>query len=217
MPLSLTELISPERALLFRITHRDNVAHLLRHGMQCRSSTVFDSNFVTIGNPDIIDRRKGWPVDVPPGGVLADYVPFYFTPRTPMLYNIVTGHNGLTLRMRSEIVVLVTSLDRLEELELPYVIADRNAVLVSATFTSGRAGLAGLRWDNWQGSDFKRDDGDPAKIEQYQAEALVHKSLPPSALRAIITYDSGTQATVAQAVSDAGLSTPVHVRSIWYP
>ena len=215
--MSLAELISPAKALIFRITHRENVPHLLRHGLQCRSSTVVDPNFVSIGNPDIIDRRKQWPVDVPPGGVLADYVPFYFTPRTPMLYNIVTGHNGLTLRMRSEIIVLVTSLGRLEDLERPYVIADRNASLVSATFTPGRAGLTDLRWDIWQRSDFKRDDSDPAKIEQYHAEALVHKSLPPSALLGIITYDSGTQATVAQAVSDAGLSTPVHVRSTWYP
>lgn len=65
----LGELITPERALLFRITHRDNVQHLLMHGVQCRSSPVFDSHFVTIGHPDIIDRRKNWPVRVAPGGV----------------------------------------------------------------------------------------------------------------------------------------------------
>lgn len=134
-----------------------------------------------------------------------------------MLYNIVTGHNGVTLRMRSEIVVLVTSLDRLEQLGLPYLIADRNAVLVSATLTAGRVGLAGLRWDNWQRSDFKRDESDPAKHEQYQAEALVYGSLPAGALLGIVTYDAGTQATVKQAVSNAGLAIPVNARASWYP
>lgn len=89
MPLNLT----PERGLLFRITHIANLPWLLANGLLCASSTAHDPNFVTIGNPDLIERRRQRRVPIAPNGTLADYVPFYFTPKSPMLLNIKTGSN----------------------------------------------------------------------------------------------------------------------------
>ena len=62
-----------------------------------------------------------------------------------MLYNIVTGHNGLTLRTRSEIVVLVTSLDQLETTDLPLKGPDGRAVRFPATHAQLAEALAVLR------------------------------------------------------------------------
>ena len=44
-----------------------------------------------------------------PGGTLSDYVPFYFTPFSPMAYNIHTGLGVNRINWR-DIVVLVASL-----------------------------------------------------------------------------------------------------------
>ena len=134
-----------------------------------------------------------------------------------MLLNILTGFNGVTKRPRAEIVVLVSSLPRLDADGIPYVVADRNASLVHATFSSGQAGLSGLPWAAWKGSNFKHDPNDPEKHERYQAEALVHGILPANALRAIITADNQTQVSVSQAVSNAALSIPVITQVSWYP
>ena len=71
------------------------------------SSGTRDPDFVSIGNPDLIAKRAGRVVAIPPGGSLSDYVPFYFTPRSPMLYNIVTGHNGMKQTPRQDIAILV--------------------------------------------------------------------------------------------------------------
>jgi hypothetical protein len=213
----LSEVLMLERALIFRITHRDNVPHILANGLHCQSSNVANPTFVPIGNPDIIGKRASRTVDADPGGLLVDYVPFYFTPCTPMLYNIVTGHNGATLRARAEVVVLVSSFDTMEFLGIPVVVADRNATLKFASMKSGRELLAGLPWDAWRGRNFKRDQNDPEPFERYQAEALVHRLLPPTALLSIITHDEATQGAVVQSVSDAGLAIPIHVRSHWYP
>src|SRR3954470_12772585 len=90
--------LSPEKALVFRITHIANVPWILANGLHCRSSAMQDPNFVEIGNPDLIGKREHWAVPVPPGGRLSDYVPFYFTPYSPMLYNIKTGWNGIPKR-----------------------------------------------------------------------------------------------------------------------
>jgi hypothetical protein len=216
-PPSLNSLLTPENGFVFRITHRDNVPFLLANGVHCRSSETRDPNFVEIGHPDIIDRRVARPVVVEPGGVLADYVPFYFTPCSPMLYNIVTGYRGLARRARSEIVVLVSSIPRLEEINAKFVIADRNATLKHATMGFASELLPQLPWTAWQAKDFRHDPDKPDKIERYQAEALVHKVLPANGLKGIITYDVPTQAVVQQAVAAAGLSIPAHVRSHWYP
>jgi hypothetical protein len=107
VPLSLT----PERGLLFRITHIRNLSWLLQNGLHCAKGANSDPDFVSISNSELIAKRTHHPVPISPGGTLADYVPFYFTPKSPMLLNIKTGYGGIARRPNEEIVVLVSSCD----------------------------------------------------------------------------------------------------------
>ena len=66
--------LSPEKALVFRITHIANVPWILANGVHCQRSATQDPNFVEIGNPDLIGKRERWAVPVRPGGGLSDYV-----------------------------------------------------------------------------------------------------------------------------------------------
>jgi hypothetical protein len=52
-------------------------------------------NYINIGNIDLIDKRGYRKVPIEPGGTLADYVPFYFTPFSVMMKNIHSGR-GVT-------------------------------------------------------------------------------------------------------------------------
>ena len=90
--------LTPERARIFRITHVDNIPWILENGLHCKSSPIQDPSFVQIGNADLISKRAGRMVAGPEGGTLNDYVPFYFTPFSPMLFNIKTGWNGVQKR-----------------------------------------------------------------------------------------------------------------------
>ena len=105
--------LNPEKALIFRITHRDNIEWILGNGLHCRDSEIVDPNFVNIGNAELIDKRSSRRIDIPPGDS-SDYVPFYFTPFSPMLLNISTGYNGITQRANEEIVIIVSSLRELD-------------------------------------------------------------------------------------------------------
>jgi hypothetical protein len=91
--------LNPQKALIFRITHVSNVAWILANGLHCSNSGHSDPNYVPIGNSEIITRRAARIVPIAPGGTLSDYVPFYFTPYSPMLYNIKTGRVGVTQRL----------------------------------------------------------------------------------------------------------------------
>lgn len=177
--------LGPEKALIFRITHIENVPWILKHGLHCRSSENRDPNFREIGNPDLIDKRRHRKIDLPPGGTLADYIPFYFTPHSPMLLNIKTGCHGMRQTPMSDIVIFVSSLRTLAERKFPFVFTDRHAYLQTARFFTNLSDLNALDWPRLRARDFRRDPDEPDKFERYQAEALVHQHLPVDALLGI--------------------------------
>jgi len=128
--------LNAEKALIFRIVHRDNVPWILENGIHCVNSAVQAPSYHTIGNPDIIEKRQHREVPVPPGGNLSDYVPFYFTPYSPMMLNIKTGYAGVAKVPNEEIVIFVSSLRKLAELGHAFVFTDRHAYLWSADWIS---------------------------------------------------------------------------------
>lgn len=94
----------PERALIFRIVHRDNLPWILDHGLHCGHAELFDPSYVAIGNAELIANRRHRAVGCPPNGTLGDYIPFYFTPFPPMMLDIKTGHGDIRRRTNDEII-----------------------------------------------------------------------------------------------------------------
>jgi hypothetical protein len=207
--------LNPRKALIFRITHRDNVPWILQHGLVCASGQPQDPNFVSIGNPDLIAKRPHRPVPIPPGGTLADYVPFYFTPFSPMLYNIHTGHN-VRYRPNEEIVILVSSLRRVARLDLDYVFTDRHAYLKAAKYDIDLDNLGQLDWNRLQERQFGRDPEHPDWFDRYQAEALVHRHVPPEALLGIVGYSKAVVESIKAGCESQGLDLKVIRKTGWY-
>lgn len=216
MPKSFQETLTPEKALIFRATHRLNLPWVLANGLHCRNSILQDPTFVPIGNSEIITRRQRREVPIAPGGDLADYIPFYFTPYSPMLLNIKTGYGGVQQRPNHEIVILISSLIKLEEMGIRYVFTDRHAVLNAARFFSHRSDLGQVDFELLQRRDFKRDENDPGKFERYQAEALAYQQVPMEALLGVACYTEGVRHDVEAAAATAGTNLRVVARQDWY-
>ena len=214
MILPIAERLTPDRALIFRIIHRANVAAILKAGLHCSSTAPAGSSFVQIGNPELIAKRKQRAVACPPGGILPDYVPFYFTPLTPMLYNIKTGYGGITRRPLRDILILMSDLPKLQDLDVAFVFSDRHAYLKTARFSNDLRDLSWIDWEALQTRNFKRDD--PDRFERYQAEALVHQHMPVSALRGVVCYDAAAKQEVEAIAAAAGVTLNVAVRPGWY-
>lgn len=200
--------LSRDKARIFRITHVENVPWILAHGVHCRSSGHHDPEYRDIGNPELIEKRASREVPIAPGGTLSDYVPFYFTSRSPMLLNIKTGQNVASVPM-SDIVVLVTSLPRLLEHSLSFVFTDRHAALLTARFSNDLADLDRIDWNILARSDFQRDPNDLDKTARYQAEALIHRHVPVAALGGIICHGEAQRARTEVLLKQAGHATPV--------
>jgi hypothetical protein len=209
-------LLSPDKALIFRITHIENVPWILANGLHCSNSQHSDPNYVPIGNSEIITRRATRVVPIVPGGTLADYVPFYFTPYSPMLLNIKTGKIGVIQRPMLEIAILVSSLPELQKQGIPFVFSDRHAVLETAEFHNSLERLDRIDWPRLQARDFKRDPDDPGKFERYQAEALVHRQVPIAAILGIICYRTEEQTKIETTCGMLKVRPQVLCRPGWY-
>ena len=212
----MSNVLTPEKALIFRIVHRDNVPWILDNGLRCKNSKKLDPNFVEIGNKDLISKRGKHPVERRPGGALSDYIPFYFTPFSPMLYNIKTGWGGIRQRNNDEIVILVSSLRTLQAENIPFLFTDRHAYLVAAQFYSDLARLDQIDWAMLQRRDFSYNADDPSKKERYQAEALIHKHLPVGALAGLVCYNDDVLKSLNAALAKRNQTMKVAKKPGWY-
>ncbi|MBK8196499.1 MAG: DUF4433 domain-containing protein [Lewinellaceae bacterium] len=117
----------PDPIWLFRMTHVDNVPHILTHGLVTASSPNADPNFRSIGDRSLIGVRNDMEVPITPGGNFSAYVPFYLGPRSPMLYQIATGYEGIEKVHQDEIVYIVVNHNCIQEKGLEFVFTDGHA------------------------------------------------------------------------------------------
>jgi hypothetical protein len=207
--------LKADKALIFRIMHRDNITWTLDHGLHASSSGVKDPNFRNIGNVDLIDKRSRRVVPAGPGGVLSDYVPFYFTPFSIMMFNIHTGRNVRQVP-NEEIVILVSSLRKVAEMGIPFVFTDQHAYPLMANYFTAQNDLDKVDWSLLNRRDFKHDPDDPGKKERYQAEALVWRHLPLEALLGICSYSSAVDEGIQAELAKRNLTMQTTVQRNWY-
>lgn len=209
--------LNPELARIFRIVHISNVPWILDHGgLHCQNSADKDPDYLNVGNASLIDKRTRRHVPIPPYGPLSDYVPFYFTPFSIMMYNIKTGYGGITQRENKDIVMFVSSIHRLEELALPFVFTNQHAYAVDTEFYNSVRYLGEVDWPLLQRRDFKTDDNDPGKQLRYQAEALIHGHVPLEAILGVACVNEVIRKDLEVLLEQRGIELTVRSKPTWY-
>jgi ssDNA thymidine ADP-ribosyltransferase, DarT len=156
----------PTRVLHF--THLDHLPGVVAHGL-LSDTTAQARGLPTseVGNREIKERRRRRPVPVPPGGTVADYVPFYFAPRSPMMYAIDRGNVPEYAGGIDPLVYLVTTIERLQETGCVVLTTDRNAVLGLAAFRHGLDGLdASVDWQLMEATWWNNTVQEPDRVER---------------------------------------------------
>ena len=93
---------------LYRMTHIENIPHILQYGIVHNSSPNRNPDFVSIGDKSLIDFRSTKSVNACGKNiVLGDFIPFYFGVRMPMLLVIQTGWNFVEKARKAEEIVYV--------------------------------------------------------------------------------------------------------------
>jgi len=208
--------LSPTKALIFRIVHRDNLPWIPDNGLHAPNGEKRDPNFRCIGNPELIGKRSRRIVPVGPGGTLSDYVAFCFTPFSIMMYNLKTGYGGITKVQNEDIVILVSSLVTIGELGIPFIFTDRHAYVRMANYYTELNCLDKVDWPLLDRRDFENDPDDPGKKERYQAEALVWKYVPLRAIMGIGCYTSAVKGWVEDQLEQRELELRTTIQANWY-
>ena len=85
--------------------------------------------------------------DVGPGGCVGDYVPWYFGPRSPMMFTL-SRNNYEYQDGFDEVLYLVSSVPTIVALGAAWIASDRNAALNLAEFTDDEDSLPDhISWD----------------------------------------------------------------------
>ena len=115
----------------FRITHIDNMPHIIKYGIVKHNSPFRNKHFVNIGDQRIIRSRNE--VDIK-GYRISEYIPFYFGPRSPMLYVVQHGYNGVPRVEPEKIVYCVVKLEDLINSNIDCIFTDGHALSMLSSF-----------------------------------------------------------------------------------
>jgi hypothetical protein len=146
------------------------------------------THYRNIGHRSLIDNRGQAAITIEPGGVLNDYIPFYFHYKMPMLYQIYGGLVKDYTGKQEEIIYLVTTAEKIAELKAPFIITDRHAYLAHKSVYNELQDLRKLSWDVITDDTWYYQYSDLRK-ELKQAEFLIYRHVPVAALLGIVTHN----------------------------
>lgn len=220
MPASPTPIEVPPQPAVYHITHVDNLPGIIAAGEVWSDAERIRRQVActVVGMSSIKERRLRIPVDCHPTTRVGEYVPFYFCPRSIMLYLLHMGnHPEITYRGgQGPIVHLVA---RLHDV---VAWAVQNGVLWAFTTGNAAAGYVDFlnNLDNLDRIDWKavaaRDWRSATTKEAKQAEFLLHRGFPWTLVKGIGVQNDSTAARVVQALGCGDYRPEVRVLPNWY-
>lgn len=211
----------PAQPKIYHITHVDNLPAIVRDRVLLSDATIAARGgpSVTIGMSEIKRRRiEEIVVSCHPETKVGDYVPFYFCPRSVMLYLLYrANHQDLTYRGGQEPILHL-------EADLHEVVRWANKEDFRWAFSLSNAGsyyvefrdrldeLALINWVAVSEQDFRSPDVKESK----QAEFLVHGTFPWELVRRIGVCSAGIKAQAETALEGATHRPPVEILRHWY-
>ena len=173
---------------LFRMTHIENIPHILQNGITHTTSEYANPDFVPIGDGSLITTRNNFILNN--GTRLGEYIPFYFGVRTPMLYVVQNGFNLVAPTSAENIVYCVSSVQKIIDLQLDFVFTDGHAVdgFSSQYTVADIQNIDTILDKNAINAKYWKDENDLDKKRRKEAEFWVLGDISLHAILGYITY-----------------------------
>ena len=231
---------APNPTPIFHMLTIENFKNVLCYGgLLCRNllvSSGIKCDDISYGN--IQERRHQIYVNDPPGGTLHDYVPFYFAPRSPMLYTLMCGNVRSNFEQKN-VIYLVTSAQKVAASGMEYVFYNAHAIMALATCFNTLSDLNKIDWKIFLEYPIYNNTGynlvtlpipayctqwsDIADKPEYanrkslrQAEFNVKNKVDINLFDCIVTHNIAKQKEVEDLLLKYGISIPVFVVPSWY-
>jgi hypothetical protein len=186
---------------IFHFTDIRNLDSIIMNGLLC--TNLKDAQNIThknIANMTIQERRAKMEVTCGKGGVVHDYVPFYFTSKNPMLLGVLNKKNT----DQPFIIYLCLKIERLEKDDAVFTDASANTD-IPPNFYSDTVNLNKLDWGlidskNWAFNDDER--------HKKMAEALIFNRVGIEETDAIVVYNNRVADGVRKIFEKNGITPP---------
>lgn len=180
----------------FRITHIDNIPHIMEYGLLKASSPNRNENFISIGDPQVISVRH---TKIIAGVSLTDCIPFYLGPRSPMLYVIQNGYNGVRRQNPEKIVYCVIRIEDIINSDIDCLFSDGHALNQLTKFYT-KDDLKNInniiRYTDVYASQWNNNELDTDIKRRKEAELLVKHDIPVNYICGYIVYNNAARAVL---------------------
>jgi hypothetical protein len=210
----------PDNPKIYHIVHVDRLASIVADECLLSDRVIGgrQGGGTVIGMNGIKHRRLALPVSCHPGHNVGDFVPFYFCPRSVMLYVIHRANDPeLTYRGgQGPIIHLEADLHRAiawaEKNKRLWALSLSNAGADRAQFRSCTDHLDQVNWSAVAATDFRADEVKEGK----QAEFLLHGSFPWELVERVGVVSQPTAHQVATEMRKTAHKPQVEVQPSWY-
>lgn len=205
---------------ILRIVHIDNLATLLSRKALHSSSCIPSDGlaYKLIHNTSIQEKRSHRIVPCGPGGLITDYVPFYFGYLSPMLLQIHTKQVPEYEEAQVNIVYLVSDAQKVESNRLKYVFTDGHGLKKYTKWYCNLSDLDKINWSIVNQKQWADQDDDNDRKRKKQAEFLIHKLCPWSLVSELVVIDQNAKNRVRKIFElfPTELHRPIKVMRNWY-
>ena len=203
---------------IYHITHIRNLSNIIKDDGVWGGAESIKRNIqpIEIAYTEIKERRTRRKINIPPGGVLAEYVPFYFCNRSPMLYTIHKGNVPAYRNGQANILHLVSSAEAVAQAKLPFVFTDGHAVVQISLFYNELKDWNQVDWkvvEDWRWYDTEADND---RKRRKQAEFLVKGFFPFSLVQEVGVYSAAIRDRVLPLLENLEQKPIVSIQRNWY-
>ena len=208
-----------KKTLICHITHIDNIENILKNKFIYSPNEITNLNLNSkpICHVGIQEQRAVTSVPCGPMGNIHDYVPFYFGPRSPMLYAIKENNVEDYNDGQKPIIYICSNAEKVAKSETEFVFTDGHAIMVPLThYYEDLKYLDKIDWEVIRGKYWFDSAKYPDRKRERQNEFLVYKQFSAGLIDGIIVIDKQIQNKVNSLLQANEVDLPVKICRNWY-
>jgi len=208
---------------IFRFIHIENLETVLKHkGMFAFNSWPNDnSHYKMIYDKEIQEVRSHKAIDCGPGGVINDYVAFYFGYLSPMMLRLKTGRVDEYSDGQEPLIYFVSTAQEVLQKRMRFVFSDGHGVAIHTDWYGNLSQLGNVDW-NMVYQRYWKDEFDTLenmdRQRRKQAEFLVYHFCPWDLIERIAVINQKIKSEVEEMLSNfsVDMHRPVTIQRDWY-
>ena len=212
--------MAPNPTPIVRFIHIDNLATVIqRQALHAPNHVPQDSlPYRACLDVEVQGARATVRIPCGPGGVIHDYVPFYFGYLSPMMLKLKTGQVTGYDEGQEPLIYLVSTAQAVEIAGFNFVFSDGHGLAGFTEWFDDLKQLDSVDWSMVNQRYWSDNLNDMDRQRRKQGEFLIHRSCPWDLVDQIVVIDSATAKRV-QVIQDGfppALRKPIRVERSWY-